>query len=87
MPGSVAEVADIELAPLGREQVPVQLSRLLEALESILIASRELAARAGELGDSGTNDLLTSQVVRTNEKQVWFVAEHLVDTPLARAVE
>ena len=33
----------------------------------------------------GTNDLLVSDVIRTNELQVWFVSEHLVDAPLVKA--
>jgi starvation-inducible DNA-binding protein len=36
------------------------------------------------LGDDGTQDLLVSQVIRTSESQVWFLAEHLVVTPLAQ---
>jgi starvation-inducible DNA-binding protein len=36
-------------------------------------------------GDGGTNDLLVSQVIRTNKLQVCFLAEHLVDLSLARA--
>jgi starvation-inducible DNA-binding protein len=28
---------------------------------------------------------LVSQVVRTNEAQVWFISEHLVDVPLVKA--
>ena len=36
-------------------------------------------------GDDGTNDLLVSEVVRTNELQVWFVAEHVVDVDLVHA--
>ena len=40
-----------------------------------------MAQLAAERGDDGTNDLLVSDVVRTNELQVWFVAEHVVDTP------
>jgi len=28
---------------------------------------------------------LISNVIRTNEMQVWFVAEHLVDAPLVHA--
>ena len=39
---------------------------------------------ATELGDDGTNDLLLGDVVRPNESQVWFLSEHLVDTPLVR---
>ena len=44
-----------------------------------------MARKAAEAGDDGTNDLLVSDVIRTNEMQVWFVAEHVVDGPLARA--
>lgn len=61
------------------------LSRLLEAHELILTECHDAATRTQELGDDGTNDLLVSEVVRTNELQAWFVAEHLVDTPLVHA--
>ena len=71
--------------PRGREEVPVQISRLLEAHELILKLAHETAKRADEAGDDGTNDLLISDVIRTNELQVWFLAEHLVDAPLVRA--
>ncbi|WP_030757192.1 Dps family protein [Streptomyces griseus] len=81
----VAEITSIPRPPDGVEEVPVMLSRLLKAHESILVDARDAAARAGELGDDGTNDLLVSQVVRTGEQQVWFLAAHLVDTPLVRA--
>jgi starvation-inducible DNA-binding protein len=85
MAGDVAEMTRIEKPPRGREEVPVQLSRLLEAHEHILIQARALAKRAADVGDDGTNDLLISEVVRTNELQLWFIAEHLVETPLVRA--
>jgi starvation-inducible DNA-binding protein len=81
----VAEMTRIEKPPRGREEVPVQLSRLLEAHEHVLIQARSAARVAADAGDDGTNDLLISDVVRTNELQVWFVAEHLVQTPLTRA--
>jgi len=81
----VAAMTKIERPPRGREEVPVQISRLLEAHEHILIEARALARKAAELGDDGTNDLLLSEVVRPNEAQVWFVSEHVVDTPLVRA--
>jgi starvation-inducible DNA-binding protein len=81
----VAERTDIERAPQGREELPAQLSRLLRAHQVILEAARPSARRAAELGDDGTNDLLVSEVVRTNEKQVWFISEHLVDVPLVIA--
>ncbi|WP_434042450.1 MULTISPECIES: Dps family protein [Sorangium] len=85
MPHDVAEMTKIERPPRGREEVPVQISRLLEAHEQILLESREAASKAGEAGDAGTDDLLISEVVRVNEMQVWFLSEHLVDTPLVRA--
>jgi starvation-inducible DNA-binding protein len=65
--------------------VPVQLSRLLEAHEIILKEAREYAKAASDRGDDGTNDLIVSDVIRTNEMQVWFVSEHLVDTPVVEA--
>jgi starvation-inducible DNA-binding protein len=58
---------------------------LLEAHELILKESRTMAKQATEAGDDGTNDLLVSNVIRTNELQAWFVAEHVVDVPLVRA--
>ncbi|MFI9549543.1 Dps family protein [Streptomyces sp. NPDC052016] len=78
----VAEITSIPRPPDGVEEVPAMLSRLLEAHETILIEAHDAAARIGELGDDGTNDLLVSQVIRTGELQAWFLAEHLVDTPL-----
>jgi starvation-inducible DNA-binding protein len=61
------------------------LSRLLEAHELVIAETRSAAHRADEIGDDGSNDLLVSEVLRTNELQTWFVAEHLVDTPLVNA--
>lgn len=81
----VAELTTIPRAPDGAEEVPAMLSRLLEAHEAILVEAREAAHRAAELGDDGSNDILVSDVVRTNELQSWFVAEHLVETPLVTA--
>jgi starvation-inducible DNA-binding protein len=65
--------------------VPVQISRLLHAHEIVLKESRAMARRAADAGDDGTNDMLVSDVIRRNELQVWFLAEHLVDAPLVRA--
>ncbi|MCS0600036.1 DNA starvation/stationary phase protection protein [Streptomyces sp. LP11] len=84
-PRHAAEITSIPRPPDGVEEVPAMLSRLLEAHESILTQAHDAAARTGELGDDGTNDLLVSQVIRTGELQAWFLAEHLVDTPLVRA--
>ncbi|KOV96141.1 MULTISPECIES: Dps family protein [unclassified Streptomyces] len=81
----VAEITSIPRPPDGVEEVPAMLSRLLEAHETILTEAHDAAARVAELGDDGTNDLLVSQIVRTGELQAWFLAEHLVDTPLVRS--
>jgi len=82
MAHDVAETTKIPRPPRGREEAPVQISRLLEAHEILLGHTRRAARAASEAGDDGTNDLLVSDVIRTNELQVWFLAEHLVDTPL-----
>jgi len=87
MAADVAETTIIPRPPRGREEVPVQISRLLEAHEFILKEARTMAKQASESGDDGTNDLLVSDVVRTNELQVWFISEHLVDVPLVKADE
>lgn len=87
MAPDVAEMTKVERPPRGREEVPVQISRLLEAHELILKESRAYAKKASEAGDEGTNDLLISDVVRTNEMQAWFVSEHVVDQPLVRGSE
>lgn len=85
MAADVAEATQIPRPPKGREEVPVQISRLLEAHELLLVQARKMARNAAEEGDDGTNDLLVSNVIRTNESQAWFVAEHLVDVPLVNA--
>jgi starvation-inducible DNA-binding protein len=84
-PRHAAEITAVSRPPNGVEEVPAMLSRLLEAHELILIDGRDAAARVAELGDDGSNDLIVSSVVRTGEAQTWFLAEHLVDTPLIRA--
>lgn len=82
MAADVAETTIIPRPPRGREEVPVQISRLLEAHEFILKEARTMAREASEVGDDGTNDLLVSDVIRDNELQVWFLSEHLVAMPL-----
>jgi starvation-inducible DNA-binding protein len=85
MAPDVAETTQIERPPRGREEVPVQLSRLLDAHQIIIRDARELGRRASTLGDDGTNDLVISEVLRTNELQAWFLSEHLVNVPLVKA--
>jgi starvation-inducible DNA-binding protein len=85
MAPDVAETTKIERPPRGREEVPVQISRLLDAHQIIIGECRTLAGRASELGDDGTNDTVVSDVLRTNELQSWFLTEHLVEMPLVDA--
>lgn len=85
MAADVAETTRIERPPRGREEVPVQISRLLDAHQVIIGHCRELAERATTLGDAGTNDLVVSDVLRPNELQAWFLSEHLVEMPLVEA--
>jgi starvation-inducible DNA-binding protein len=85
MAADVAETTIIPRPPRGREEVPTQISRLLEAHEIVLKETRTMARQAADAGDDGTNDLLVSEVIRTNELQVWFLAEHLVNVPLVHA--
>ena len=85
MAADVAETTRIERPPKGREEVPVQISRLIDAHQTIISDVRKFARRASELGDDGTNDLLVSQILRTNELQMWFLSEHLVEMPLVKA--
>jgi starvation-inducible DNA-binding protein len=87
MAADVAETTKIERPPRGREEVPVQISRLLDAHQIIVRHCRTLARRASELGDDGTNDLVVSDVLRTNELQMWFLSEHLANVPLVEAQE
>jgi starvation-inducible DNA-binding protein len=86
MAHDVAESTLIPRPPKGREEVPVQISRLLHAHEIVLKEARTMARLAAEGGDDGTNDLIVSDVIRRNELQVWFVAEHVVEMPLVEAV-
>ena len=81
----VAETTQIERPPRGREEVPVVISRLLDAHQIIIRHCRGIADRADKLGDHGTNDMVVSDVLRTNELQAWFLSEHLVETPLVHA--
>jgi starvation-inducible DNA-binding protein len=85
MAPDVAETTQIERPPRGREEVPVLISRLLDAHQVIIRECRELAERATKLGDQGTNDMVVSDVLRANELQAWFLSEHLVETPLVHA--
>jgi starvation-inducible DNA-binding protein len=75
----VAEASSLARPPKGRESAPAQITRLLDAHEQILVQSRRAAREASENGDDGTNDLIVSDVIRTNEMHVFFLSEHLAD--------
>ncbi|MES2187479.1 MAG: DNA starvation/stationary phase protection protein [Pseudomonadota bacterium] len=78
MAADVAEVTQIKRPPRGREPAAVQIRRLAEAHEQIIIAARAAADKVDDAGDPGSNDVFVSNVLRTNELQVWFLTEHLV---------
>jgi starvation-inducible DNA-binding protein len=78
-PHDVAETTSLVRPPKGRESVPAQITRLLDAHEQILTQSHKAAKEAAENGDDGTNDLIVSELIRTNEMHVWFLSEHLND--------
>ena len=82
MGGDVAELTEIPRPPKGREEVPVQISRLLEAHKLIMKRCLDIAKAADDAGDDGTNDLVVSDILRANELQSWFIGQHLVDMPL-----
>jgi starvation-inducible DNA-binding protein len=86
MAHDVAETTLIPRPPKGREAAATQLARLLQAHEIVLKEARTMARRAAEAGDDGTNDLIVSDVLRRNELQVWFVAEHVSAVPVVAAV-
>ena len=85
MPADVAKLSRLENPSSDIEEVPVVISRLLEAHEAIITFVNEGIDQTEENKDWGTNDMLMSDVLRTNQMQVWFVGEHLVDTPSTRA--
>ncbi len=82
MGGDVAEVTKVQRPPRGREEVPVQISRLLEAHKLIIKGCLDISEAADKAGDQGTNDLVVSDILRPNELQSWFIGQHLVEMPL-----
>ncbi len=86
MSADVAEVTQIERPPRGREEAPVQISRLLRAHKLIMQECHDIAEAADKAGDDGTNDMVVSDILRGNELQSWFIGQHLVEMPLTHAV-
>ncbi len=83
MAADVAETTRISRPPRGREDVPVQLFRLLQAHELIIDETRQAAHAAAAGGDDGTNDMLVGDVLRVNEFQVWFINEQMAGAGIA----
>ena len=82
MGGDVAQMTTIPAPPRGKEEVPVQISRLLEAHKIIMQNCHDIAEAADDAGDDGTNDMAISDILRPNELQSWFIGQHLVEMPL-----
>lgn len=85
MGGDIAEITKIPAPPKGKEEVPAQLSRLIEAHKIVIANAHEIGKKADDAGDDGTNDMVISQVLRGNEMQSWFLMQHLVEMPLVHA--
>ena len=82
MGGDAQEMTRITRPPRGKEEVPVQISRLLIAHKQIMDACHDIAEAADKVGDDGTNDMVVSEILRANELQSWFIGQHLVEMPL-----
>jgi starvation-inducible DNA-binding protein len=83
MAADVAAMTKVDRPPMGREPAPNQISRQLAAHEIVLSVCHGAMDTAEEQGDDGTSDLLVD-VIRANEFQVWFLAQHLVPTPIGQ---
>ncbi len=82
MPFDVVEQTKIERPPTGVECVPALLARTVNAHATIIRTIREGIELTERSKDYGTNDLLMSDLLRMHEMHIWFVSQHLIDTPL-----
>src|SRR5579875_3091343 len=81
----IAERTKIERPPLGVESIPAMLARTVNAQATIIRTIREGIELTGRNKDYGTNDLLMSNLLRMHEMHMWFVSQHLVETPVTGA--
>src|SRR5260370_6013403 len=72
MAADVAETTQIERSPRGREEPPVQLSRLVDAHQVIIREVRPLPRRPSPLADNRTNDPLITHALPPNKLQPSF---------------
>ncbi len=82
MPFEVAEMTKIERPPTGEEDIPAMLARTVNAHATVIKTIREGIEQTDDNKDYATNDLLSSRVLPMHELQVWFVSQHLVNTPI-----
>lgn len=83
MPFDVVERTRVERPPMGIESVPSMLARTVEAHATVIRTIREGIELTEKNKDYGTNDMLMSDILRMHEMQVWFVSQHLIDTPIS----
>lgn len=83
MPFDVVERTKIERPPLGAESIPSMLARTVNAHATVIRTVREGIELTERNKDYGTNDLLMSDILRMHEMQVWFISQHLIDTPIS----
>jgi starvation-inducible DNA-binding protein len=82
MPWEVAEMTEIEHPPTGEEDIPAMLARTVNAHATTIKTIRAGIEQTDDNKDYATNDLLSSVVLPMHELQVWFVSQHLVNTPI-----
>ena len=82
MPWEVAETTNIEHPPTGEEDIPAMLARTVNAHATTIKTIRNGIEQTDDNKDYATNDLLSSRVLPMHELQVWFVSQHLVNTPI-----
>jgi starvation-inducible DNA-binding protein len=87
MPHDIAERTEIERPPGGAESIPAMLTRLVEVHGKVIEITRKAIDTTEENEDHGSNDFLASDVLRTNELQLWFVSSHLADGTLTEGAK
>jgi len=85
MPGEVVKIRTIQDPPSGVEEIPEIIGHLLDAHTAILEEAHKLADQSSDNKDWGTNDLMASEIIPTNQMQYWFTSQHLINTPLVIA--
>jgi starvation-inducible DNA-binding protein len=82
MPFEVAKMTKIEHPPTGEEAIPAMLARTVNAHAMVIREVRDGIEMTAQNKDYGTNDMLMSDILRMHELQVWFISQHLIDTPI-----